>query len=229
MTLLNQTFGLVKNDGNILNGASFDGLVGFAYQALADLANNPILLGLVSSNQLKVKQFGIWLGTKAGLVTFGGGNLGKYFAPLKWYPLVAKLWWTISLAYFSYASNLKDTSGPLAILDTGTSLIGGPSKAVAAFHSRIGATSAGGIWIINCARVRNLPTVSFGIGKDIYTLSPSQYIIQLGGTCYSGFFGFEFSYSNKKMWILGDVFLRPYYQIYDFQNNQVALARAVIG
>jgi len=220
---------MVTNDGAVLNGASFDGLVGLAYKALADIPDNPITIGLVSTNQMKVKQFGIWLGTKSGLVTLGGTNTGRYNTALKWYPLVAQLWWTISLNYFSYASNIKDNSGPLAILDTGTSLIGGPSKVINTFHSRIGAVNAGGIYMISCSKVRSLPNVSFSIGSDVYTLTPSQYIIQLDGYCYSGFFGFEASYANKKMWILGDVFLRIYYQVYDFQNNRVALARAIVG
>lgn len=49
------------------------------------------------------------------------------------------------------------------------------------------------------------------------TLSQDQ------GFCTSGFQG----ENNSQQWILGDVFIREYYSVFDRANNRVGLAKAV--
>lgn len=42
------------------------------------------------------------------------------------------------------------------------------------------------------------------------------------GFCTSGFQG-----DNSNLWILGDVFIREYFSVFDRTNNRVGLAKAV--
>lgn len=42
------------------------------------------------------------------------------------------------------------------------------------------------------------------------------------GTCMS-----SFQNSSADLWILGDVFIRVYYSIFDRANNRVGLAKAI--
>lgn len=52
---------------------------------------------------------------------------------------------------------------------------------------------------------------------------PSLAQIQNGqGTCMS-----SFQNSSADLWILGDIFIRVYYSIFDRANNRVGLAKAI--
>ena len=43
--------------------------------------------------------------------------------------------------------------------------------------------------------------------------------------CISGFLGMDLGFEDP-LWILGDIFLGPYHQIYDYGNMRVGFAEA---
>lgn len=226
MTLALQTFGLGLVVDGVIDGAIYDGIVGLGYPSLAQVNANPITQALVASTQMAAPIFGVWLGSNTtGEVAFGGIDPNHFRGALKYYQVTQQAWWTLALAGVRYG-NLFDRTGKSVILDTGTSLIGGPTPSLLAINRLIGAISAGdGIYTVACSSVSSLPNITFELGKDRYPLTPAQYILTLGSTCYSGFFAIDFQdASGQFIWILGDVFLRPYYSVYDFSDNTVGLA-----
>lgn len=74
--------------------------------------------------------------------------------------------------------------------------------------------------------MKRLPTITVRLGGTAFPLRPTDYIVRLtddsGTTCYSGFSG-----SNSALWILGDVFIGPYYTEFDIGNNRVGFAPTV--
>jgi len=77
--------------------------------------------------------------------------------------------------------------------------------------------------MINCSNLSNMPNVVFVINGIHYPLKPSAYALQVApGYCSSGF-----QPTGAGLWILGDVFIREYYSIFDRGNNQVGLANAI--
>lgn len=54
-------------------------------------------------------------------------------------------------------------------------------------------------------------------------VSPQSRLSQDSGFCSSGFQGDD----SSEQWILGDVFIREYYSVFDRANNRVGLAKAV--
>lgn len=86
----------------------------------------------------------------------------------------------------------------------------------------------GGETVVDCAKVDSLPNVSITISGKVFTLTPRQYILQVGvgsqSQCISGFIGLDFP--GDPLWILGDVFIGPYHTIFDYGNNRVGFADA---
>ena len=50
---------------------------------------------------------------------------------------------------------------------------------------------------------------------------------QMNGQCSSGFQSMTLPTAQGDLWILGDVFIREYYAIFDRGNNRVGLATAI--
>ncbi|MGH0172154.1 UNVERIFIED_CONTAM: hypothetical protein FKN15_000625 [Acipenser sinensis] len=86
-------------------------------------------------------------------------------------------------------------------------------------------------YIIDCNNLANMPTITFNINGVNFPLPPSAYTIvnnQNGQQyCTSGIMGTYLpSQNGQPLWILGDVFLRQYYSVYDRENNSVGFAAA---
>lgn len=90
------------------------------------------------------------------------------------------------------------------------------------------ATSAGatpnllGQYTIDCAKVSTLPNLDFHIGGKTYSVPGKDLVIQAGGTCLFAMMGMDIPSGPK--WILGDVFMRQYYTIFDYGNKRVGFA-----
>jgi len=84
---------------------------------------------------------------------------------------------------------------------------------------------------VDCAQLPKLPNVVITLGGKDFTLTPSQYILQLNtgegvDICVSGFIGLDVPPPLGPIWILGDMFMGPYYTVFDYGNTRVGFAQA---
>ena len=80
-----------------------------------------------------------------------------------------------------------------------------------------------GLHLVKCDKAKSL---SFNFSGDIYVISPEDYTIKaVFGYCVSTLMGLDLP---REIYILGDVFLRKYYSIYDLDNDRVGLALSKI-
>ena len=61
--------------------------------------------------------------------------------------------------------------------------------------------------------------------QDKFTLEAKDYVqVQGEGKCLFAIMPFEMSPKLGEMWILGDVFMRKYYTVFDYGNKRVGMA-----
>ncbi|XP_071653655.1 lysosomal aspartic protease-like [Temnothorax longispinosus] len=103
----------------------------------------------------------------------------------------------------------------------GFSKIGGPPQDIADLKSKINVTDP-----VDCNKISHLPRINFVIGGKKFELSGKDYIVKVReGICIIGFQDNPINI-NTMEWILGDVFIRRYYTVFDMKNDRVGFARA---
>lgn len=118
-------------------------------------------------------------------------------------------------------------SSPIkAIVDSGTSLLAGPKAAVAQLAQKAGATSVmGKEYMIDCGKIASLPALSVTLGGGkTFELEGKDYVINMQGKCLFAFMGIDMPPSVGPLWILGDIFMRKYYTVFDYGKKQVGFA-----
>ncbi|KAI6072908.1 Embryonic pepsinogen [Aix galericulata] len=152
--------------------------------------------------------------TMGSVVIFGGIDEAYFTGSINWIPVSYQGYWQISMdSIIVNGQEIACSGGCQAIVDTGTSLVAGPPSDIGDIQSAIGARqNTYGEYNVNCSYISAMPDVVFVINGVQYPVSASAYTEQN---------------TSADLWILGDVFIRVYYSIFDRANNRVGLAKAV--
>uniref|UniRef100_A0A7M4E635 Peptidase A1 domain-containing protein n=1 Tax=Crocodylus porosus TaxID=8502 RepID=A0A7M4E635_CROPO len=160
------------------------------------------------------------------MLIFGGTDESYFTGNISWIPVSYQAPYLCfqSFSIIVDGKVIACESGCLAIIDTGTSLLAGPASDVSSIQKVTGKCFiSDGAMAVNCSDIPSLPDVIFVINGIQFPLPPSAYTEQFGqGNCIS-----SFQAVDMNLWILGDVFIRAYYTIFDRENNQVGLAKSV--
>ncbi|XP_077645955.1 cathepsin D-like [Lonchura striata] len=241
----NQTFAeAVALPGLAFAAARFDGVLGLAYPGAAAGPARPVFDSMMGLRLFRSNVFSFYLRSGAsegdgGELLLGGIDERLFEGPLHYIPVTRKSYWQVHMDRLSVGSpgvsGCRDPplcrGGCEAIVDTGTSLVTGPSAEVGALHRALGGFRAEqGQYLLDCDKVASLPNVTFVLAGTTFTLSPQEYVLkvsQLGTpTCISGFMGLDIPRPSGPLWILGDVFLAVHYAVFDRDRDRVGLARS---
>ncbi|KAM9003090.1 chymosin-like [Sarcophilus harrisii] len=223
-----QIFGLsTQEPGNIFTYSEFDGILGLGYPSLAVDQATPVFDNMMNKHLVAQNLFSVYMNRHGpgSMLTLGAIDSSYYTGSLHWVPITVQGYWQFSVDRITVNGQVVACDGGCqAILDTGTSLLVGPSYDISNIQSVIGATQGQyGEFDIDCSSLSSMPTVVIHINGRQYPLPPSAYTIQMESVCTSGFQGD----GSSQLWILGDVFIREYYSVFDRANNRVGLAKAV--
>jgi Eukaryotic aspartyl protease len=155
----------------------------------------------------------------------------KFEGELSYVPLLAATYWEIAvdgITAGSYHAKPNDDGTPIsAIVDSGTSLITGPRAQISKIAAAVGAKpNIMGEYTIDCAKVADMPDIVFTIGGNDYTIPGKGTVIEAQNTCLFAFMGMDFPPPGPQ-WILGDVFMRQYYTVFNYHDETIGFAKAV--
>lgn len=164
-----------------------------------------------------------------GELMLGGVDSKYYTGEFSYVPLSAPTYWEITLGDLTV--NGQSYVGPTetkAIVDSGTSILTGPSSEVAKIAEAVGAKPfIEGEYLMACDY--SAPNLVFTLNNVEYTLTPEDYLIPDGDICLFGMMALDIPAPTGPLWILGDVFMRKYYTVFDTKNLRVGFALANHG
>jgi hypothetical protein len=221
----------------------FDGISGLGLRGISAGGVTTLLERLASTGSLGNNHlFSVSLGdtNTGGEISFGQLDPTKYTGDISYVPLKPTGYWEIEMSsvqlgkpgQYVWLGPSEETSYS-AILDTGTSLLAGPKDEVSILAKELGGKSSflnPSIYTVSCDSLSSLPSLHFQLpGLPSVWLSPTDYVIQQQGQCLLGLTGIDLpsDSSGTKRWILGDVFLRHVYSVFDFGNSKIGIATLV--
>ncbi|KAJ3389401.1 hypothetical protein HDU80_011494 [Chytriomyces hyalinus] len=254
LTIPNQQFMLVSREDDTIfqeQGGYVDGLIGLSFQGgIKDQPAYyyPTVIGNMIENKLiSSPVFSMWLnGTSeangldwlmnGGEIVFGGIDTTRYSGTLQYFPVVDPYFWAVKLEGVSVGSTVVSLDKRYsAMLDSGTSLIYIHTDALlpllAPIYGALGMTAPSptkkGFYIVPCDRSTALPDIQIQLGNFNYPLSWFDYVIALDeNVCALGVVAGGTAKEMNYQWILGDVFLRRYFSVYDFGDGNAASVAA---
>ncbi|XP_073506074.1 pepsin A-like [Phyllobates terribilis] len=214
---------LSETESIFLYYSHFDGILGLGYPSLSVSGTMPVFDNMWSEGLIPDDIFSMYLSRGNGsMVVFGGIDDSLYIGHLHWVPVTHKRFWQISINSIALGDQVfACEDGCQAIVDTGTSVIAGHSKAIRGIQEAIGAKAdVYGLYHVTCSDISSLPDVIITINGMKYPVPATAYISQFSGSCTSGF------QVTSGPWILGDIFIREYFVAFDRSRNRVGFARA---
>ena len=219
---------MTKEPGLTLAFEKYDGILGLGFPSKAVAGVKPLFNELMHQKVITEPLFSFYLQkggneTSGGEITFGGIDNTKYTGNITYVPISREGFWQFPLQSFTFHDEEVCEDGCQAIANPGVALIAGPRDYVQMLQNRIGATKSwNGQYTVDCNKVPTLPSISLVIGGKKFEIMAEDYVLNLQGTCISGFQALDIP--TGPVWMLGDTFLSKYYSVYDYGNKRVGFA-----
>ncbi|XP_006460688.1 hypothetical protein AGABI2DRAFT_192307 [Agaricus bisporus var. bisporus H97] len=250
-TIPSQTFLQADEVSRSLVDSELSGIMGLAFDTISSTRSTPFWQALAQNGELATQEMGFWL-TRAGNVqgsnsvvpggvfTLGGINSTFINGDIDFVDLVADpqpSFWLLPLTDAIVQGQSIQISAGLSAIDTGTTLIGGPTDEVTRIWSAVpGSQEVGpdmpGFWTFPCDTQIE---VSLSFGSKSWSINPSD--MNLGATdtqgrrCVGGVFdlglgsNIESGNSGNPQWVIGDVFLKNVYSVFRASPPSIGFAQ----
>lgn len=230
---MEQDFGeATKVFGALFQEATFDGIFGLAFDNIASGDATPPFYNLMNDGLLHKPIFSLWLnGTddtdRSGELILGGVDRSRFSGNVVFSPVIRKGYWEVGLQRFQVGPE-KFGMKRNAAISSATTLIVVPEVDSHRIHRVLKMTpTPDGRHTIPCGLVGSLPDIYLTMaGKDLI-LTPNDYIIHWHGECMSAFVGHDIQSPTGPIWVLGSIFLKAYYTVFDMERNRVGFARSL--
>lgn len=269
ITLSNQEFGEIENEeGAVFDKLKFSGILGLSFPGLSELNFVPLFDHIMKEKQLVNDWFSFYLTGRQeernSEIIFGEPSKDFYQGDLTWHKVSEQSYWQVVMQdIYIDGKPINICKGFCKlVIDTGTSVITGPSNNIQALLSNLKLDTYN-----ICDDFSNLPELGFMIGNKLYTLKPDEYMLKHlikkesasfiemdtqkllnsaktdnKATLESKFYTLEANQICKPaimpmdvdeprgpLWVLGDIFMRKYFTIFDRDLKRIGLAKRKIS
>ncbi|CAA6668874.1 unnamed protein product [Spirodela intermedia] len=147
LVVKNQVFMEAKRESNLIFLlAKFDGILGLGFQEISIGRVPPIWQAMIEQDLLKEKVFSFWLNRDAddpdgGELVFGGVDRRHFKGNHTFVPVTQRGYWRFEMGDILIGNHTTGlcSGGCTAIVDTGTSLLTGPTTVITQINHAIGA------------------------------------------------------------------------------------------
>jgi hypothetical protein len=217
-----------------------DGILGLGFQtsiAGIPIGITPLLDNLQQQGLAPNKTFSIFLANytadpneQSDIILGGYDPTHMTAAAFSYYPLYDNKSWQIPVETVTFNGNSFTTTLPI-LFDSRASAIEAPKDAFATILAQAqqwdptcASTTVGDLTVIQCTCnvTTAFPDISWVFNAsdgNVYTVSGSQYIYPVNGTCIMDI-------AQADSWAVGHQFLMNYYTYYDEDNLQIGIAPA---
>lgn len=220
-------FGLALTASDDFEHYPMDGILGLGPAASNELGVPTVMETLNSQNLIRENIIGVHLqrnsdGETNGQITFGAVDKTQFDGALSYTNnMPNQNMWQIPITDAAVDGQACNFEGKSGVIDTGTSYILMPLQDALILHQLIpGSSHTGENFVVPCdasAQVQfTFSGVTYNVGPDDYVGKPS------GTACSSNIIGHQAFGPNQ--WIMGDVFLKNVYTVFDFDKNRIGKA-----
>jgi len=138
-----------------------------------------------------------------------------------WAPVKVESWWQVAIDDITFNNMPKGLcNGACQVaVDTGTSMLAGPSDLVDKLSNMVNAKD-------DCSNFNELPNLGFQIGDTVLNLKPDDYMDRSAAGCSFSLMALDVPPPKGPVFIFGDPFLRRFVTIYDRSKPAVGFAVA---
>jgi hypothetical protein len=198
--------------------SQMDGIIGLAFDQIS-VDKLPTFMS--ATTDITDKSFAFYLKNLAdgdSYMTMPGIDADANLAKVASHDVIEETYWNLNFAKMSGPNGTVDTTGYKAAIDSGTSLIVGPSSLIDPLVEGISVEK-------NCSNRDSLPDITFTFDAQDYVLTSKDYVVEAdngsGSTqCLMGIMGQKLPDTFKYV-IVGDVFMRKYPTHFDLNNKTV--------
>jgi hypothetical protein len=216
-----------KGLGLAYSVGKFDGIMGLGWPSISVNGVDTVFENMVLQKAVDQPVFSFYLGdSKPGELLIGGIDKTHYTGELTYIPLTSETYWETKLDSITTGGS-SITTATKVIVDSGTSILAGPSADVKALAAKVGAKPFflnPKEYTISCSKISTLPDIEVTMSGQKFTLSGKDYVINSGLICLFGFTGIDVPAPHGPLWIMGDVFMRKYYTVFDWGQKRLGIA-----
>lgn len=208
----------------------FDVILGLGLPSLSATTKFNIMGEFAEKEMLLHDRFAMWLALPSdgedSEVTFGDFRTERMTSHIIWTAItnhpgstVRSGFWQITMTDVAIANTALGVGNHQAAIDTGTSMIAGPSSLIDTIEAKIAVEQ-------DCSNYKLLPNVGFVIGGTILNMEPEDYVhIDQGKKeCYTQFIKLDLPPPKGPLLLLGDPFMKKYYSIFDRDTLKMGFA-----
>jgi hypothetical protein len=206
------------------NEYKFDGVLGLSLSGMSHGEPYNLLSRFAGEKVLQSGIFSVFLSdsdAEVSEVTFGAVKPEHMASEVFWADVTGTTgYWEVTIEDIALDDEKKKLcEGCRVAVDTGTSLLAGPSDIVAQINKVLQVDRS-------CKNFNSLPTLGFVISGKVLHLYPEDYVEKMNGNCKMALMEVDMPPPLGPIFIFGIPLLQRYYTVYDVEKKRVGFAVA---